>query len=67
MQQQAKVVGATVVEKPDEDFLNRCVVNFSHSLYCDDHRKWEKKKTNCELFVADQKSTWISTSAFCLQ
>ncbi len=51
VQQQAKVVGATVVEKTDEDFLSRCVANFSRSLYCDDHRKWEKKNktVNCLL------------------
>ncbi len=64
-QQQAKVVGATVVEKTDEDFLSRCVVSFSCSTVM--ITVSETKIQNCELFVADQKSTLNSTSAFCLQ
>jgi hypothetical protein len=64
-QQQAKVVGATVVEKTDEDFLSRCVASFSRSTVM--ITVSGKKKQNCELFVADQKSTLISTSAFCWQ
>ncbi len=48
-QQQAKVVGATVVEKTDEDFLSRCVASFSRSTVMVMITISEKKKKKTKL------------------
>jgi hypothetical protein len=61
-QQQAKVVGATVVEKTDEDFLSRCVASFSRSTVMITESGKKNKTMNCLL-----QTRRVSTSEFCLQ
>jgi hypothetical protein len=48
-QQQAKVVGATVVEKTDENCLSRCVVSFPRSTVMITVSEKKNKTVNCLL------------------